>query len=156
MKYVCALVVVKDIKRSRFFYEEILGQKVSVDAGENVSYKGGFAIQQKDHFRSLINSLPVKEAANNFELYFEDDDLEILLQKLKSNDIEFIHEVREQPWKQRVVRFYDYDHNSIEIGESMEYVAYRLSLENYSIEDICRITYIPEHIVKNAIAKYSG
>jgi len=31
------------------------------------------------------------------------------------NDILFVHELREQPWRQKVARFYDPDKNIIEI-----------------------------------------
>jgi hypothetical protein len=32
--------------------------------------------------------------------------------------VEYVHPLREQPWRQRVVRFYDPDHHIIEVGES--------------------------------------
>jgi len=40
MKYVCSLIVVKDIQRSRFFYEK-LGLKIKYDYGENIEFDGG-------------------------------------------------------------------------------------------------------------------
>jgi catechol 2,3-dioxygenase-like lactoylglutathione lyase family enzyme len=151
----CPLIVVSDIKRSREFYENILAQTVKVDFGENVTFVGDFAIHQKKHFESLINNAEIKEKSNNFELYFEHDDLEDIVSKIKKIDLEFVHEIVEQPWKQQVVRFYDYDKNMIEIGERMEHVAYRLSKQNYSIEEICKITYLSKETVENAIKEYS-
>ncbi|WP_252187569.1 glyoxalase/bleomycin resistance/dioxygenase family protein [Anaeromonas gelatinilytica] len=62
----------------------------------------------------------------NSELYFEYDDLEELQSKLKKEKVEFIHEMREQPWRQRVLRIYDPSKNIIEVGESLEYLSYRL------------------------------
>ena len=103
----------------------------------------------------MENCSPISIKSNNFELYFEDDDLETIVNKLKDNGFEFLHEIAEQPWKQKVVRFYDYDKNIIEIGERMEHVAYRLSKQNYSIEEICKITYLPEDIVRKSIEEYS-
>lgn len=50
MKYVCALITVKDIHKSRLFYEKILGQTVVTDFGENVGFEGGFALHKKDNF----------------------------------------------------------------------------------------------------------
>ena len=119
MKYICVLIVVDDIQKSRFLYEKILGQTVKMDFGENVTFHGDFAIHQKSHFKSLINNYPISLKSNNFELYFEDDNLETIVNRLKDNGFEFIHEIVEQPWKQKVVRFYDYDKNIIEIGEKM-------------------------------------
>ena len=53
MKYVCSLIVVEDIQRSRDFYERILKQKVKYDFGENVTFEGGFAIHLKKHFEKI-------------------------------------------------------------------------------------------------------
>lgn len=70
---------------------------------------------------------------------------------MEENKFEFIHKLIEQPWKQRVMRFYDYDHNIIEIGEPIEYVAYRLYLENTKMEEISKITYLPIEKISEAI-----
>ncbi len=135
------MVVVGNIDKSRYLYESILGQAVKSDHGENVVFHGDFAIHQKSHFKHLINA-PIASRSNSFELYFETDDLTVIVNKLKGSDIEFIHEIKEQPWRQQVTRFYDYDYNIIEIGEKLEHVAYRLFLENTSIDRICEITYL--------------
>lgn len=119
MKYICPLIVVEDIHRSRFLYEKILKQKVKVDHGENVVFEGDFAIHQKTHFQSLIN-YPIKRYSNNFELYFEEENLGEIESTLKEYNFEFIHRIEEQPWKQKVLRFYDYDKNIIEIGEPIK------------------------------------
>jgi hypothetical protein len=39
MKYICSLIVVKDVTKSRYLYESILGQKVMTDYGENVAFE---------------------------------------------------------------------------------------------------------------------
>lgn len=109
----------------------------------------------KSHFKSLINHADIKEKSNSFELYFEDDCLEDLLVRLKKLNIEFLHEIMEQPWKQQVIRFYDYDKNLIEVGERMEHVAYRLYQENYTISEICKITYLNQESVEKGIKEYA-
>jgi catechol 2,3-dioxygenase-like lactoylglutathione lyase family enzyme len=155
MKFIASLIVVEDIQRSRYFYEEVLGQTVKADFGENVTFEGDFAIHEKNHFQNLINNNPVIRKANNFELYFEHDDLSGILEKIKEIGLEFVHEIVEQPWKQKVIRFYDYDKNLIEIGERMEHVAFRLSKQGYSTDEICKITYLDKQAVENAIEEYS-
>jgi catechol 2,3-dioxygenase-like lactoylglutathione lyase family enzyme len=153
MKYICTLIAVENIKKSRYLYEILLDQKVKFDFGENITFHGDFAIHKKEHFKELINR-PVKEKSNNFELYFEDENLELIFDKLRQEGFEFIHEITEQPWKQRVLRFYDYDKNIVEIGEPLEYTAFRLSGKDYSFEEISRITFLPLEAVKAAIEKY--
>lgn len=54
MKYICPLITVADIQRSRWFYETILAQTVKYDFGESVTFQGDFAIHQQAHFQQLI------------------------------------------------------------------------------------------------------
>lgn len=154
MKYQCPLIVVKDIERSRHLFETVLEQKVIADYGENLSFEGPFAIHLKEHFSSLIDDKEIVSGNNNFELCFEHDNLEMVEVEIKKLGLKFLHEIQEQPWKQKVMRFYDYDHNLIEIGESLEHTAYRLYQQNYSIEDICEYTYMDEDSVKKAIQSF--
>lgn len=155
MKYVCALVVVEDIERSRSLFENVLGQSVKMDYGENVVFEGGFALHQRSHFQELIGGRTVGAGNNGFELYFETDELVSVVEKVRDAGLEFVHEIVEQPWKQRVVRFYDYDGNLIEIGETMEHVAYRLHREGCPPDEIGRITYLSPGVIQEAIEKYS-
>jgi len=107
MKFVCPLLVVKDIKQLQNFYEHILEQKVKYDFGENITFAGDFAIHLESHYIKLLenDSYKVIKRSNNFELYFETDKIEETYLKLKNNQIEFIHEILEQPWGQRVMLF---------------------------------------------------
>ena len=155
MKFVCSLIVVEDIEKSKHFYADILKQHIISDFGENVGFEGGFAIHKREHFKKLINDMEIKQGSNAFELYFEDDDLEVLEKELKEHRIEFVHGIREQPWKQRVMRFYDYDRNIIEIGERLEHVAYRLYKEKKSFEEIEKTTYLDKGRIEIAIKEYS-
>ncbi len=154
MKFVCTLLTVTDIGRSREFYENAMQQKVKMDFGENVTFHGDFAIHLKSHFQGLIGDHEIRPGGNNFELYFEYDDVEAIAQKLRDRSVVFVHEVREQPWRQKVVRFYDPDENIIEVGESMEHVAFRLAQEGLPVERISEITYMPVDYVVQSIEKY--
>jgi catechol 2,3-dioxygenase-like lactoylglutathione lyase family enzyme len=147
MKYICSLICVDDIAQSRYFYEEVLGQTVLHDFGENVSFKGGFAIHQKNHFEKLTGKMAQMQA-NNTELYFEENHLDKLVPLLKKENVEFVHEIREQDWKQRVIRFYDPDKHLIEVGESMDFLVCRLKKEGHTVEEIVNITSLPESFVR--------
>lgn len=154
MQYVCPLITITDMKLSRDFYEKLLEQKVKYDFGESVTFHGDFAIHLQSHYKNLIDNKKVKSGGNNFELYFESDKIELIVEKLKENDILFVHELREQPWRQKVVRFYDPDKNIIEIGETLEHLSYRLRKEDLSIEQISKITNMPIDFVIVSIEKY--
>ncbi len=151
MKFICPLLVVKDIEVSKKFYENILDQKVQYDFGENVSFESGFAIHLKSHFSNLININEgnIIQKSNNSELYFEEEDLDTFLKKLAALDsIQYVHELKEQPWGQRVIRFYDPDMHIIEVGEPMESVVKRLLNTGLSIEETSKRTMMPEEFVK--------
>ena len=147
IKFVCPLITVEEMERSRNFYENVLGQKVISDYGQNVGFEG-FAIHLRSHYKILIDNKEVVACGNNFELYFEYDDVEQMVEKLKSENIEFVHELREQPWKQFVVRFYDPDKNIIEIGESMEHLVFRLKQQNYSSDEISKMTGLDKEFIE--------
>ena len=146
IKFVCPLITVTDIKKSRDFYENTLGQKVISDYGRNVGFEG-FSIHLRTHFKMLIDNKEVVAGGNSFELYFEYDNIEQMVEKLKSEKVEFVHELREQPWKQFVVRFYDPDKNIIEIGESMEHLIVRLHQQNYSADEISKMTSLEKEFI---------
>jgi hypothetical protein len=103
------------------------------------------------HFSKLIDDKTILKESNSFELYFEYDDIENFSKKLKSRNVEFVHDVREQPWRQKVVRFYDPDKNIIEVGESLEFLSFRLSMEGKTIEEISKITSLPASFILESI-----
>lgn len=154
MKFKCPLIVVTNMSISRDFYENILNQKVKYDFGENILYEGDFSIQSKSHFANMItldkNDITMK--SNNFELYFEEDNIDNLIERLKSiNNIHYIHDLIEHPWGQRVIRVYDPDMHIIEIGESMESVAKRFLSQGFSIEETARLTQHPIEFVEKCL-----
>lgn len=148
MQYICPLLAVKDIQVSRDFYEGLLDQSVKYDLGQNITFEGDFAIHLKSHYQELIGDKEIIEGSNNFELYFELDEIEEMVGKLKENEVEFVHELREQPWRQLVARFYDPDKHIIEIGETMQHVCERLRKEGLSQEEVQEITTLPAEFVE--------
>lgn len=154
IKFICALITVTDMDRSRYFYEKVLEQKVKYDFGEDITFHGDFTIHLRSHFKELIDNKDIKDCANNGELYFEFDDLEQVEKKLNKEGIKFVHSIREQPWRQKVMRFYDPDENIIEVGESLEHLSYRLNREGWEIDKISKVTNMPENFVKNSITRY--
>ncbi len=155
LKYICPLLVVENIARSRSFYERVFGLKVVADFGENVTFDAGFSIHLLTHFQGLIDGKTIHRGSNAMELYFETDCPEDILKTLQDENVEFVHLLREQPWQQRVVRFYDPDKHIIEVGESMENVCIRLFQSGMSVETVCQKTYMPMPFVEAAFGKQS-
>ena len=154
MKFICALITVNDMERSRQFYAGLLEQEIKYDFGENITFHGDFAIHLRSHFKELIGNKEIKVKANNCELYFEYDDLEQIEKKLNKEGVKFVHGIKEQPWRQKVMRFYDPDDNIIEVGERLEHLSHRLHREGWEIDKISKIIGMPKDFVKNAITRY--
>lgn len=157
LKFICPLIVVEEIAPSRKFYEGLLGQKVKFDFGQNVTFEGDFAIHLKSHFQQLLGAetqYPVLKKPHNGELYFETDEIELIDQQLHSAGVEFIHEVREQPWGQRVLRVYDPDGHIVEIGETMEAVVLRFHQQGMTLEQISEKSSMPIEFVESVIQKH--
>lgn len=156
MKFVCPLIVVDNMEVSRVYYEKLLNQKVLYDFGENIEFEGGFSIHLKSHFAGLIDvaQSDIVHKSNNCELYFEEDDLDNFLERLKAMDsIEYVHELIEQPWGQRTIRFYDPDNHIIEVGEPMERVAKRFLEQGLSIEETAKRISMPEEFVRQCLCR---
>ncbi|MBN1925191.1 MAG: VOC family protein [Prolixibacteraceae bacterium] len=151
MKFICPLIAVSNMEISKRFYTEILGQKVKYDFGENVTFEGDFSIHLDTHFSTLINNKPIVQGGNNFELYFEQNNLDQFVEKLAALNVSLIHPLMEHPWRQKAIRFYDPDKHIIEVGESMEYTCYRLSLEGLNESEIQKFTTMPLEFVRNSI-----
>jgi hypothetical protein len=76
---------------------------------------------------------------NNFQLYFEVEDLEAVAEKIKAVEgIELIYDVGENfsSFPQRGIRFYDFDGHLIEVAESLQVLARRLLAQGMNIEEV--------------------
>lgn len=154
LKFTAPLIVVEDIALSRRFYEQILGQTVKYDFGEDVQFEGDFSIHLRAHYQSLLGAEgahPVTRKAHWGELYFVTDELDVLQQRLRAEGVEFVHPAHEQPWGERVMRLYDPDGHIIEIGESLEAVVRRFHRESRPVEWIMDKIGMPREFVEKAI-----
>ncbi len=154
LSFVSSIIVVEDIPRSRRLYENILHLKVTADFGiYNVAFEGGLSLYRKAFFEELIGGRVDLGKHHNVVLYFEIDGLEEMEKEIAQNGFEFIHGIREQPWKQRNFRFYDHDQHVLEIAEKMEAVYFRLLESGNTVEEISKLTGIPVEQVKQGLEK---
>ena len=137
MKFTCMVISVSDINAARKFYEDLFGLVVFQDYGRNIAFTCGLALQQD--FDWLVN-LPkekILKKSNNAEIVFEEQDFDGFLNKLKEYpDIEYLGEVIEHSWGQRVIRFYDLDGHIIEVGEDMKMVIKRFLDSGMTMEEV--------------------
>lgn len=153
MKYICPLLVVDDIQKSREFYGKVFGLTVVSDFGANICFNCGLALQTKDSYASFIEKeeKDIKYCGNDAEMYFEEEDIDAFCENISNLDIDYVHKLIEHPWGQRVVRIYDLDKHIIEIGENMEVVCRRLYKQGMSIEQISEKTMFPVAFIENTV-----
>lgn len=150
MKYVCTLIAVKNIEQSKKFYHDLLNQEVIADLGANVTLTGGFALQTAESWQNFIQKeeQEVLYGNNDAELYFEEDDIDSFMDRLKDFGVEYVHYLKEHAWGQRVVRFYDLDKHIIEVGENMAVVAKRFVDSGLTVEQTAKRMAVPIEYIK--------
>lgn len=120
MKLKNILIVVKDIERSRQFYQELFGLNLVLDNDGNMILTEGLVLQDKSIWKQFLGKEIVPES-NSCELYFEEADLEAFAERLERiyPDVKYVNRLMTHSWGQKVVRFYDPDGNLIEVGTPM-------------------------------------
>ncbi len=143
------VLFVKDIGRSKAFYQKFLLQKTAFDFDKTMGFTSGIALWevQQDH---PLNAGKADSAG--FELYFDSEDLDGDYHNIKKAGLRFKHEIREENWGQRTIRFYDPDGHLIEIGESLEVFVGRMA-RTMTVAEITAKTSIPEADVKKIIGE---
>lgn len=145
------MLVVTDMDRSVEFYQKVFGLHVIMDFGANKTLTGGLALQTAETYKAFIDKRDISFGGNNFEIYFEEDDFDKFIDKLKELDIEYVHPVKEHSWGQRVVRFYDPDQHIIEVGENIKVVCRRFLKRGMTPEQVAERMDVPMKFVKNCM-----
>jgi catechol 2,3-dioxygenase-like lactoylglutathione lyase family enzyme len=152
---------VRDLDRSRRFYEDVLGLKVArVMARDGrpiaVAYTAGLSIWDAgDAFLTIFGwSEPGARQADQpvWENAFEVQDVDAMFERAVAAQSRFAHPLRELHWGQRTFRVYDPDGNIVDVGEthaaavrhmvaggmSYERVAEKISLPLETVERFVR------------------
>ena len=117
MKLKNILIVVKDVEKSRKFYQDLFGIDMVLDNDGNMILTEGLVLQDEKIWRSFLDR-DVIPKSNSCELYFEEQDIESFVEKLERlyPSVEYVNHLMTHSWGQRVIRFYDLDGNLIEVG----------------------------------------
>jgi catechol 2,3-dioxygenase-like lactoylglutathione lyase family enzyme len=147
VKYHSAVIFVRDIAAAKQFYIDLLGMEIALDFGTNVGLKGGLALWQIDPAHIIPQRLGAEATGdrktNRCELYFETEDLDTAFGMVKASNVEFLHELHEEPWGQRTMRFFDPDRHLVEIGETLEAFVRRLYDGGLTPEQVAQKSSIP-------------
>ena len=120
MKLKNILIVVKDIEKSRKFYQDLFGIELVLDNDGNMILTEGLVLQDEKIWKSFLDR-DIVPKSNSCELYFEEQDIESFIEKLERlyPSIEYVNRLMTHSWGQWVIRFYDLDGNLIEVGTPM-------------------------------------
>lgn len=142
IKYHSTVLFVKNIERAKEFYTEFLSMPIEMDMGKNVALKSGISLWEIGDDNILVKNIGKKIMGTGVksELYFETSDIDNILQSIDKKNIRKIHDLHEEPWGQKTVRFYDYDENIIEIGEELKIFLDRMIKSGMSQGDLCNKT----------------
>jgi len=117
MKLKNILIVVKDIEKSRKFYQDLFGIDLVLDNDGNMILTEGLVLQDEKIWKRFLHR-DIVPKNNSCELYFEEQDIEAFIEKLERlyPTIEYVNPLMTHSWGQQVIRFYDLDGNLIEVG----------------------------------------
>lgn len=120
MKLKNILVVVKDIEKSKQFYHDLFGLDMLLDNDGNMILTEGLVLQDEKIWREFLGK-DIIPKSNASELYFEEKDIEAFIAKLEKMypEVPYVNRLMTHSWGQKVVRFYDFDGNLIEVGTPM-------------------------------------
>lgn len=147
----------KDAKAAQEFYVNVLGMTVLFNFGEsNYTFKEGFAIWQPMETNIIPTTLGADNIHNfkspsRFELCSETENLDEVYQALNTVNATFLHEINEEIWGQRTIRFYDLDGHLIEVGEAMPIFLKRIYEEEKTAESVARRTFMDVEQVKQLL-----
>jgi catechol 2,3-dioxygenase-like lactoylglutathione lyase family enzyme len=154
--YHSCVLLVEDVDKSKHFYNVVLGQKIVNDFGRNIFFERGLSVWQREYALKLIfqgKANKIRVGCNNFEIYFETEDLDNLYNHLINENVEVIHSIMEHSWGQRGFRIRDPDGHIVEVSESMESVVRRLNNQGLSLEEITKKSMMPIDFIKMALEK---
>ncbi len=153
LKYHSVVIFVSDIETAKHFYLDALGQEMEYDFGKNVVLKSGISLWEilEGHVIEVSGNHDDIKTTKAYELYFETGDLERVQQEIARLKLTVLHDLIEEPWGQRTIRFYDPDNNLIEVGETMESFVRRFSESGMKPEEISDRTTIPLAIVRKIL-----
>ncbi len=149
------ILFVKDIEVSTDFYTNILKQEIEEDMGKGLSFKSGFGLWELENDDIILNKIGenkiLKTRNPDFLIVFNMDGIDNIAITLKNSNIELLHDVHEESWGQKTIRFYDPDNHLIEVGETMQSVTKRLHQKGMTLIEISNktnldITVIEEYL----------
>ncbi|MDD5018210.1 MAG: VOC family protein [Eubacteriales bacterium] len=140
------VLITDKFEKMKAFYTDVLCQSIRYDFGNCVSFDCALAIWELKDAYPITRALGERyhHAPNkNIEICFETGDFDGDVKRLKEHGIALLHDVAEETWGQKTIRFYDPDGNIVELGESMRCFCRRLYDSGLSVPGIAEKAGVP-------------
>lgn len=146
------VIITNKLEDLKNFYCEVLQQAIEHDFGSCIVFECGLSIWAVSTMHPVAKVAEPGVVVNkNLELCFETEQFEEVYLSLKKHDLNLLHDIIEEPWGQRTIRFFDPDKNLIEMGESIPCFVCRMYNSGMSIKEIVAKTSVSEENVKTMV-----
>jgi catechol 2,3-dioxygenase-like lactoylglutathione lyase family enzyme len=132
------------------FYQNVMSMEIQHDFDNCITFHVGLTIWQLKESYPIakhLGKLYDPSGNKNLELCFETNDLDEFINKLNQYNVEKLHDLTEESWGQRTIRFFDPENNLIEVGESLEALVKRLHSSGMKLNDIEKKTSLPMDMI---------
>lgn len=150
------VLVTRRFGEMKRFYTGLLGQRVRLDFGNCVTLECALTLWELRQDYVLSRTLHVGEERpgnGSMEICFETDDFDADTARVKAGGVTLLHDIAEETWGQRTLRFFDPDGNIVELGESMPCFCRRLRDSGLGAAEVAQITGIPVETVNRNLAQ---
>nr|NQU89186.1 hypothetical protein [Bacteroidota bacterium] len=119
-----------------------------------IGFESGLSLWEIQEGHPIREKLTIDNFdSTRIELYFETEDIDRMFDLLKVQQVAFFHEIHEESWGQRTIRFFDPDHHLIEIGEPIPTFVKRLS-KTLSPEEVSQKTSVSIEEVNKILSEH--
>lgn len=152
MKLHSTVIFCKNFEEMVTFYTQALKQEVEVDFGNCIGFTSKLSLWKLSEEYPIAQQLghTFSPTGNkNMEICFDTEEFSTVVDNLKKFDINYLHQATEETWGQMTVRFYDPEHNLIEVGETVPCFVRRFYEAGLTLEEVSKRTHVPLKMVKD-------
>jgi catechol 2,3-dioxygenase-like lactoylglutathione lyase family enzyme len=150
ISYTSAVLLTRQYDRMVDFYRNVLNQQIRYDFDGCIQFECGLSIWRVREDHPVAKALKGRDGGNGaMEICFETEDMDAQGARIAAAGVTLAHDVIEENWGQRTLRFFDPDGNLVELGESMHAFCKRLHRSGMSVEEVGNKTGIQQNIVKH-------
>jgi catechol 2,3-dioxygenase-like lactoylglutathione lyase family enzyme len=156
IRFHSSVLLTPDVKRLSNFYIHILGQEIQHDFGACLILHCGLSLWQASDELTIAAKLGYTSHSSgnkNLELCFETETFDADAERIRGANAPLLHEIIEEPWGQRTLRFYDPDGNLLELGESIPAFIQRHHASGLSPQAVAEKTGVPLESVLQLLNK---